>query len=86
VAIHDPIEADPALTGDVELIEVETGARRRVTISPGARDRYRRLFREHGEGLEAYCRSRGIGCSRTSTAVPFDAFLLQMMRAAGSPG
>jgi uncharacterized protein (DUF58 family) len=81
VQVFDPAEADPVVLGDVELIEVERGTRRKVTVNEQARRRYKQLFQEYCNGLRDYCRGHGIGCTQTSTAVPFDEVILKMMRA-----
>jgi uncharacterized protein (DUF58 family) len=84
VQVYDPAEADPAALGDFELIEVERGTRRKVTINEKALRRYKQLFRDYCDGLREYCRGQGIGCTQTSTATPFDELLLKMMRSAGT--
>lgn len=86
VRVFDPGEADPRVRGDLELVNVETDARRRVTVTEKSLRRYRELFEEYGRALNAYCRQYGVGCSQSSTAVPFEQFVLQMMRSAGAVG
>jgi uncharacterized protein (DUF58 family) len=83
IQLFDPSEADPSIRGDYELIDVERRSRRKVTITERSLRRYRQLFREFQEGLRAYCLRHALGCGQTSTATPFDAFLIQMMRTAG---
>ena len=84
VQVFDPAEADPVALGDFELVEVERGTRRKVTINEQAVRRYKQLFAEYRDGLRDYCRGHGIGCTQTSTAVPFDELMLKMMRVAGT--
>lgn len=80
VQIYDPREANPALLGDLELLDVESGAIDQVTITERALARYRKLFTEHNEGLLGYCRGHSLSCAQTTTEVPFDDFILRMMR------
>ena len=51
VQIFDPREAEPAAAGDVELVDVETGTARQVTITERMAARYRVLFAEFRDGL-----------------------------------
>ena len=44
VQIFDRREADPGIKGDVELLDVETGAIRKVTITERNLRQYRRIF------------------------------------------
>lgn len=80
VQIYDPREANPALLGDLELEDVESGHIDQVTITERALARYRKLFIEHNEGLDAYCRGHSLSCAQTTTETPFDDFILRMMR------
>jgi len=82
VQIHTAEEADPALLGDVQLIDCETGQERKVTVTEKKLKQYRELFAEFVAGVEQYCRTYGLSHTRTTTDVPFDAVLLSMMRAA----
>jgi uncharacterized protein (DUF58 family) len=80
IQICDRLEADPAELGDMELEDVETGQRRIVTLTETHRRRYQRVFREFLDSIEAYCLRYGLGCTRTTTDIPFDELLLAMMR------
>ncbi len=84
VQICDPSEADPAIKGDVELLDVESDAIRKVTITERNLRQYRRIFAEFLESVRNYCNTYGIGGTLASTAIPFDELLLRMMRAAGA--
>lgn len=83
VQVHDPAEANPALKGDLELYDVESGGLRKVTIAERTLRRYRQVFETFQQELQRYCHDHGLGCTRTSTEVPFDQLILRMMRAAG---
>ena len=84
VQLFDKTEADPRLLGDVELQDVETGECRKVTVTERSLRQYRRIFSEFLESIEAYCLKYGLGCTRTSTDMPFDELILRMMRVAGT--
>ncbi|MCO6455165.1 MAG: DUF58 domain-containing protein [Pirellulaceae bacterium] len=77
-------EAEPRLRGDVELEDLETGQTRRVTVTERHLRQYRQAFAEFLERVEAYCCRHGLGCTRTTTQVPFEELVLRMMRSAGA--
>ena len=83
IQVYDRSEADPALRGDVELVDCESGQREQATIDEGVLNRYRAAFRRHQEQMRAYCREHGMACTQTTIDVPFDRLLLEMMRRAG---
>jgi uncharacterized protein (DUF58 family) len=80
VQLFDPREANPALLGDLELEDVETGSIDQVTITERALSRYRKLFAEHNDGLAGYCRGHSLSCAQTTTNTTFDDLVLRMMR------
>ena len=84
VQIYDRREADPHLLGDLELCDVETGVSKKVTVTERSLQQYRRAFGSFLQSVESYCRTYGLGCTRTSTEVPFDELILRMMRTAGT--
>ncbi len=84
VQICDPREANPGIKGDVELLDVETDAIRKVTITERNLRQYRKIFAAFLESVRTYCNAYGIGGTLASTEVPFDELLLRMMRAAGA--
>ena len=84
IQIHDSLEASPRLLGDLQLLDIETGLARDVTISESVLRRYKQKFGEFLESLRKYCIENGFGCTISPTAVPFDELILRMMREAGS--
>lgn len=84
VQVHDPREASPNLRGDVELQDVETDTRKKVTVTERNLRQYRQIYSEFLETLRRYCRTYGLGCTHTSTEIPFDELILRMMRTAGA--
>jgi uncharacterized protein (DUF58 family) len=86
VQIHDPREADPDLLGDIELVDVETEAGRKVTVTERNLRKYRKIFDEYQEAVRRYCRKYGLDCTQTTTEIPFDDLILRMMRSAGAVG
>jgi uncharacterized protein (DUF58 family) len=80
IQITDPAEENPALTGDLRLRDIEPGAPLEVTADAALLRRYREEFVRFTDGLEKFCVERGIGCARTTTAVPFEDLVLRVLR------
>lgn len=83
IQIVDPREAQPALRGDLELADMETGERRQVTLTDSMCAAYARAHAEYCQTLETYCGSRGIGYLRANTDVPFEDLMLRVLREGG---
>lgn len=84
VQIYDRKEAEPNLRGDMELFDVETESIQKVTVTERNLRQYRRIFANFQESIQRYCRKNGLGCTRTTTEIPFDELILKMMRTAGA--
>ena len=84
IQVHHALEATPKLLGDLQLVDVESGSVRDVTISESILRRYKSKFAEFLETLRKYCIGNGFSCTISPTAVPFDELILRMMREAGS--
>jgi uncharacterized protein (DUF58 family) len=84
VQIFDKKEADPNLLGDLELFDVETESIQKVTVTERNLRQYRAIFDRFQESIQTYCNTYGLGCTRTSTEIPFDELILKMMRTAGA--
>ena len=68
----------------VELFDVETQSVQKVTIAERNLRQYRAIFRAHQDSVATYCRSRGLGCTQSTTEAPFEDLILRMMRTAGA--
>lgn len=84
VQIYDMAEADPHVLGDIELLDMETDLRKKVTINEKNLRQYQELFAQFLESVKTYSQSYGLACAQTVTRVPFDELILRMMRVAGS--
>ena len=85
VQIYDKFEKEPAdMLGDVEMWDVESGTSRKVTVTEKNLRQYRQLFEEFQGQVQSYCNRHSLGCTRTSTEIPFDELILRMMRQAGA--
>jgi uncharacterized protein (DUF58 family) len=86
VQISAPDEIAPALRGDVQLLDVETGAARELTVSPRALSEYTRRHTALLRDLAGYCREHAIPCFTITSDQPFDAVVLRMFRSGGLLG
>ena len=86
VQLHDRLEAEPQLLGELELVDIESDAGQKVTITESALKKYRTLFEEFQESLRKYGRKYGVGLTQTTCEVPFEELMLKMMRASGAVG
>jgi uncharacterized protein (DUF58 family) len=80
VHIIDQRESEPAHQGDLALIDVEDGRERKLFLDAELVRRYRAELAGYFKEIETVCSSRGIDYLRTSTAVPFEEFVLQTLR------
>jgi uncharacterized protein (DUF58 family) len=76
-------EARPALRGDLQIVDVETGEEREVTVTEKALRAFEREHAQFSDGLNGFCHERGIGYFRADTRVPFDELVLRIFRAGG---
>ena len=81
--ILSPQEVEPELTGDLRLLDCETGGEVEVSISEPMLKMYKRNLRVFCGGLQSYCSKRGISYLFASTKVPFDQLVLNYLRKAG---
>ncbi|HXT98840.1 MAG TPA: DUF58 domain-containing protein [Polyangia bacterium] len=86
VQVSAPDEVAPALRGDVQLYDVETGEARDLTVSPRALADYARRHAALLRSLVGYCRERAIPCFTLTSDQPFDTVVLRMFRAGGLLG
>jgi len=79
IQIHDVREADPVFFGDLQLHDVETWGTQEVTISEDMVRRYKRTFDSFLNDIKRYGIDNGLNCMISSTAVPFDEMIWQML-------
>ena len=80
VQVLDPLELRPDASGDLKLVETETGDSFEVTATKALLERYHeeidRFVRETGE----FCVQRGVGYAQATTAIPFEDLVLGILR------
>src|SRR5262249_4857180 len=72
--------------GDIELECIESGKKRRVTVTPAEAHRYETLVKQWNAGLEAGCARNESGLASTATTVPFDDVIQNILRRGGLVG
>ena len=86
VHIVDEQELGAKSLGDVALIDVEGGRERKFFLDDDLVRRYRVELANYFKDIETVCAARKIDYLRAATQVPFDEFVLQMLRQVSSVG
>lgn len=78
-----PDEVEPALSGELKLVDRETGDERELTVDDAALSRYRATLAAWRADLAGYCAARGWPYLAVSTDAPFEDLILTTLRRAG---
>jgi len=81
VQIHETAEIEPGLLGDIELLDVESRAVRRVTVTERAVRRYHELVAEFRRSVCDYCRRNTIDYMQIASDAVEDEVLLSVLGA-----
>jgi uncharacterized protein (DUF58 family) len=76
-------EIDPGLSGDLKLVDVETGESAEVSIDPAVLEDYATRLRAWQDDIRDYCGARGIHYQAVITDSGWDEVLLQGLRRQG---
>ncbi|MBC8140115.1 MAG: DUF58 domain-containing protein [Armatimonadetes bacterium] len=85
VLLHvlSPEEMNPTLSGDLRLVDSETGAVRDVSITPDLIVRYKAALQSFCDRMEAVAAKYGMEYIRTTTDTPVEELLLSTLRRSG---
>lgn len=85
VLLHvlSPEEMNPTLSGDLRLVDSETGAVRDVSITPDLLVRYKAALESFCGRMEAVAAKYGMEYLRTTTDTPVEELLLSTLRRSG---
>lgn len=83
IHLRSPDEITPELSGDFQLIDVETQDSAEVTLDPLALEEYSLLLEAWRREIETYCRQRSIHYTPLSTDTPWERIITQSLRAQG---
>lgn len=81
--VYDQKEAQPALHGDLTIVDCETGESREITVSRSLLEAYMREHERYCAELSEFCTARALAYFRTHTGVPFDELVLRIFRSGG---
>lgn len=82
IQILSPDEIAPDITGDLKLIDAETGLAQDVTIDAGMRELYVQRLEAWQAEIGAYCTRRGIHYVVANTGTPWEQLILTELRQA----
>lgn len=83
IQVQDDGDRRCDLRGDIDLVCVETGSHRRVTVTPREKQLYEAAVAQWNEQLRTVCARRAIGLTAISTDVPFDQIISRILRRGG---
>lgn len=83
IHILSPEEVKPSLLGDLQLIDVETGASQDVTVDAAMREMYIRRLLQWRDDNAAFCLRRGIHYATVETSTTWDNLILYELRRLG---
>ena len=76
-------ELEPRITGDLKLLDSETGEFTEVSASPALLKKYRQNVSGFCEAVRQFCVARNIGYILAPSDTPFEELTLQMLRTGG---
>ena len=83
IHILSPDEVEPAVSGDLKLVDVETGADAEITLDATTRNLYRQRLREWQADVATYCANRHIHYIPLTTDLPWEKLVMQTLRVKG---
>jgi uncharacterized protein (DUF58 family) len=83
IHILSPDEVEPAVSGDLKLVDVETGADAEITLDANTRNLYRQRLREWQADIATTCANRHIHYIPLTTDLPWEKLVMQTLRVKG---
>lgn len=77
------LDREPEISGEVEILDAETGRRLRAVVTPAVLRRYRERFEAIGKDVEAAALKKGARLVSIQSEDPFDDHIAQILRAIG---
>lgn len=84
--VLSPIDIRPDLSGDVVLVDAETGDEITLSVDESALDRYEATVHEWADEMDTVCRRLGVGYTRVPTTMPLDDLVMRDLRRDGVLG
>ncbi len=79
IQVLEPEELQPAITGDLMLVDSETGAAREITVNERMLTMYRTALSAYTTSLDSFCRATGIGYMMVTADLSFEDLLLKRL-------
>ncbi len=79
VQINEQREVDPELLGDMELLDVEGGQPRRVTVTERSIKRYIQLYKQFHKSVRDYCKRYSVDYMQIRNDTPEDDVLYRVL-------
>src|SRR5712691_11089034 len=76
-------EIEPAVVGDLKLVDIEDDDVAEITVSAALLDRYKKNLAAYRAGLADFCTKRGVSYLFTSNHVPFERLIFTYLRQRG---
>ncbi|MCP5100465.1 MAG: DUF58 domain-containing protein [Chloroflexi bacterium] len=83
IHLLSPDEIEPPVTGDLKLIDIETGADAELTLDPTTLDLYRERLHAWQSEIGNYCASRAVHYIPVVTDMPWEKLVMQTLRTKG---
>jgi uncharacterized protein (DUF58 family) len=83
VHVTDAADVTPRLSGDVELVDAETGATRQATLTPRLLQRYRQAYDAYLARVASFCVQKRVGLFSVDTGTPPEQAMLRILRRGG---
>lgn len=77
------LDREPDVSGEVEILDAETGRRLRAVVTPAVLRRYRERFEAIGKEVETAALNKGARLVSIRSEDPFDDHIAQILRAIG---
>jgi uncharacterized protein (DUF58 family) len=83
IHILSPDEIEPPVSGDLKLVDVETGADAEITLDATTLNLYRERLREWQTEIATFCANRHIHYIPLTTDLPWEKLVMQTLRVKG---
>jgi len=83
IHLLSPDEVEPPVSGDLKLVDVETGQDAEITLDPTTLGQYRARLREWQAEIAGHCAGRGVHYIPVTTDLPWERLVMQTLRVKG---
>ena len=83
IHLLSPDEVEPPVSGDLKLVDVETGQDAEITLDPTTLNQYRERLREWQSEIANYCAGRGVHYIPVITDLSWEQLVMQTLRIKG---